>query len=144
MAKIDVQLIENLWRASASSSRHVEAMLQELMECSVPQLLVLRTLAAQPAQEGALAASDVARALGCSKANAGQLVNRLEERGRLKKVSGGADGRVVALRITPRGAEAHSRGEEQLATEAKRIFGKLDAREKQQLLALLEKVTSPS
>jgi DNA-binding MarR family transcriptional regulator len=142
--KIDVQLLDHLWRLSTASNRHVEAIFQDLIDCSLPKFLVLRTLATMPPMQGALAATDIAKALGCSKANAGQLVTRLEEEGRIKKLSGGADGRVVGLRITAKGEQHYERCEEQLGAEAKRLLAGLDADEKRQLLALLEKVTFPS
>jgi DNA-binding MarR family transcriptional regulator len=156
--KLDVSLLENIWRLSNTSTRHIEAMLQDLTECSLPQFLVLRALSAERAEpsldarrrralsdhEGAMASTDIGRMLGCSKANAGQLVTRLEEAGRIEKSANGTDGRVVALRLTAKGARTEARCETQLAEEANHVFSKLTAREKKQLLALLEKVTSPS
>ena len=138
--KIEIQLLDNLWRVSGASTREVDGLLQEANECSLAQFQVLRALEAYGDHQGALVATDIARTLGCSKANAGQLVTRLEERGHLKKLTGGADGRYVALRLTARGREMHGSCESQFASDAKRIFKKLDADEKQQLLALLKKL----
>jgi len=140
----DFQLLRTLWRVAASTTREIDASCQEATECSLPQVLVLRTLAAISDQEGTLSVSDIARAVGCTKANAGQLATKLEESGRVKRLTGGVDARYASLRVTAKGRATYASAADAVADDAKRIFKKLNAEEKQQLLALLQKLTSPS
>jgi DNA-binding MarR family transcriptional regulator len=142
--KTEFQLLDALWRFAASSTRQIDASCQEATECSLPQFLVLRALETLHDMEGATSVGDVARKVGCTKANAGQLVTKLEESGRIKKLTGGADARYVMLRLTAKGRGTYASSVDAIADDSKRIFKKLNAEEKQQLLGLLQKLTSPS
>lgn len=137
LRKIEVALLENLWRVAMESGRHVDAMLREAREISRAQLVVLHTLFTG-ASTGSL--SDLAKILRCSNANAGQLVAGLIERGHVRKVEN-ADARVTQITLTFEGIDAHTSGESQLEVDAETIFAPLDAQEKEQLLALLSKIT---
>ena len=136
----ELDLLDQLWRLTDASRLHLEAILQDLMELSLPQFLALRWI-----DESARVStpSEVARALGCSRANASELLATLVRRGCLSRFRNANDARRVWLVRTIRGGEDAERGEQQLAADADDFFAVLDDSEKDLLLGLLAKIRVP-
>ena len=83
---------------------------------------------------------DLARELGLAKPSVSALVAQLLEAGFIRKERSHADGRSFHLHLSERGVEvmhAHQRVHEAIAQH---LLAGLDAREQQQLIALLAKV----
>lgn len=133
---LDVIVIERLLRVAQTSSIEIDGLLEMEREMTHAQVCVLRAFA-NGSCNGTL--SDLAKALGCSNANAGQIVKGLALREHLRRVRN-KDGRIRHFELTPRGYAACLDGQVQLSAEASRALEPLDAREKEQLLALLSKI----
>jgi DNA-binding MarR family transcriptional regulator len=73
-----------------------------------PQLWALKTLQ----QEGPLTAGQLAGALAVHQSSVSILVDRLERRGLVQRERGAADGRVVQVALTKRGAALSRRAPE--------------------------------
>ena len=136
---IDSHLLAQLWRVAREMLRFNDAMMNETVEHSAAAIAVLRVVAAQNASTP----TDVARVLGCSRANASKLINPLTRSRHLERHRHPKDARSIALRITPYGIDALRRGETQLAEDAERCFARLQDVEKYQLLGLLERLGDP-
>lgn len=136
---IDGHLLAQLWRVASETSRFNDAMMNETVEHSAAAIAVLRVVAAQKANTP----TDVARVLGCSRANAGKLINRLARSRHLERHRHPKDARSISLRITPYGVDALRRGETQLAEDAERWFARLHEVDKYQLLDLLDRLRDP-
>jgi DNA-binding MarR family transcriptional regulator len=137
---IEVELLERVWCVADATSTHCNAVLRDLMELSLAHFFVLRVLLHAGRTLGT---TDIARALGCSKPNASTLVARLEQLGCMVKRRHPRDTRAVSVGLSLRGVEDYNAGTDQLADEAARVFAALDADEKTQLLALLDKIRFP-
>ena len=136
----ELDLLDQLWRLTDASRAHCEAILQDLMELSLPQFLALRLV-----DESARVStpSQVARALGCSRANASELLATLVKRGCVSRFRNANDGRRIWLVRTIHGADDAERGDEQLAADACDFFAAVDDAEKDLLFGLLEKIRIP-
>jgi DNA-binding MarR family transcriptional regulator len=85
--------------------------------------------------------TEVCAALGLQKANLVPLLNELQRRGFAVRKAGVADRRSSALHLTPQGAATLQRARELHATWDTRLAARLGARGRDQLLALLNKLT---
>jgi DNA-binding MarR family transcriptional regulator len=132
-------LLDQLRHLARASNEFGEGRMQWLLELSVAHALALRAVAAS---RGAFTPSDLARVLRCTRSNACQLLAGLERVHMIQRHRDPADGRRVALCITPRGVDVHVCAETELAEQAQIVFGQLDDAEKRELLALLQKVAS--
>lgn len=133
---LDGDLLAQLWRVAQETSRYNDAMMNENVEHSAAAVAVLRVVASGEARTP----TAVALVLGCSRANAGKLINRLAVSRHLERHRHATDARAISLRITPYGIDALKSGESQLAQDAARWFARLQDVEKYQLLGLLQKL----
>ena len=136
----ELDLLDRLWRITDASRLHCDAIMQDLMELSLPQFLALRTLGETRTSP---TPTYVARTLGCSRANASELLTALEKKRCLARHRDAHDGRRLWLNLTLRGGDDVARGEGQLVEEAVMIFEPLDDDEKELLHELLRKITFP-
>ncbi|MBO9478808.1 MarR family transcriptional regulator [Shimia sp. R11_0] len=84
-------------RAHAAMTRAVEQKTQALAGLSMPQLGVLALLSQKDGQ----AVSDMAQALSMRKSSLSGLIDRMVERGFVRRVRGAEDGRVVWIFLEP-------------------------------------------
>lgn len=91
------------------------------------------------AKESPVRMSDIARSLETSQANVTGLVDRLERGGYVSRVRSDADRRVVDVAITERGIDTIGALQVDYRARVDKALGNLDADERQQLLALLNK-----
>ena len=136
----ELDLLHELWRVTDGSRRHLEAMMQDLMELSLPQLLLLQALGEPKSQHTPTTA---ARRLGCSGATVTKLLTALERKGCLTKFRHANDARRTWLVLTIGGGDDLERAEEQLAADADELLAPLDNEEKEMLLGLLAKIRIP-
>jgi len=99
------QALEQLLRLNASRKVHTRRAAAAGVAISKPGLLLLRRLQ----EEGALSIGDLARRTEMDPAATGRQIRLLEEDGLVTRTRGSKDGRVVAVQVTPRGAEARRR-----------------------------------
>jgi len=107
---------------------------------TAPQLGALLLVEANPG----ISQSAVAEALRFDRSTLVQIVDRLEERGLLKRESSTRDRRSHALALTPAGARLLVRLKELLRTHEAEIAASLSATERATLIALLEKLHTPA
>ena len=136
----ELDLLHGLWRLTDASRLHLDAMMQDLMELSLPQLLLLQTIGDPKTQHTPTSA---ARRLGCSGATVTKLVAALERKGCLTKFRHADDARRTWLVVTIGGGDDLERAEAQLAADADDFFAPLDDAEKDQLRGLLAKIRVP-
>jgi DNA-binding MarR family transcriptional regulator len=134
---VEARLLAGLWRLAQVSTLHCEAVIQDTIEYSVAHLRVLRAL---DRWNRATTPSDLAKSLGCTRANVSQLLAHLELQGYVQRRREPDDLRRSPLVLTLRGRDAYATGERQLDAEASRVFEALDDGERRTLLALLEKL----
>ena len=99
-----------------------------------PQLMTLRRVG----QEGAMPMSDVARWLACDASNVTGIVDRLEERGLLRRRPSEDDRRVTMLELTGEGSAIARRLSEQMSKPPAALKA-LSAEDQRQLRELLER-----
>ena len=97
-----------------------------------PQLMTLRRVG----QEGAMPMSNVARWLACDASNVTGIVDRLEERGFLRRRPSKDDRRVTMLELTKEGA-AITRRLEQRMSKPPEALEALSAEDQRQLREIL-------
>lgn len=136
----DVELLDQLWRITTRSRMHCEAFLQDLIDLSLPQFLALRAARATAASPSP---AEIALRLGCSRANASELLATLVRTERIARHPDGDDGRRAWMILTPRGVRTIEMAERQFASDAAMFFERLDDAEKELLLALLAKIQVP-
>ena len=102
-------------------------------EITPPQLGTLLLVEANPG----LSQSAVAEALRFDRSTLVQVVDRLEERGLVKRETSSRDRRSHALALTAAGVKLLARLKEMLAVHESEIAAPLDANERAALLALL-------
>ncbi len=85
--------------------------------------------------------TEVCAALGLQKANFVPLLNELQRRGLAVRKAGVPDGRSSALYLSPQGEALLQRALELHAAWEKRVVARIGARGRDQLLALLRKLT---
>lgn len=107
---------------------------------TAPQLGALLLVEANPG----ISQSAVAEALRFDRSTLVQIVDRLEERGFLKRESSARDRRSHALALTPSGARLLVRLKELLRTHEAEIAAALSPAERTTLIALLEKLHTPA
>jgi len=84
-----------------------------------------------------LTLSDLASRLHCVRSNITQLVDRLEADGLVKRGMCPADRRAVRAKVTPVGHERHAAGVGAIRAVQAELAGKLEAKERAQLVQLL-------
>lgn len=136
----ELHLLHELWRLTDASRSHLDAMMQDLMELSLPQLLLLQTLGDPKNRHTPTSA---ARRLGCSGATVTKLLAALERKGCLTKFRHANDARQTWLVLTIGGGDDLERADEQLAADAEEFFAPLDDAEKDMLVGLLVKIRIP-
>ena len=136
----EVDLLHELWCVTDRSRLHLDTMMQDLMELSLPQLLLLQALGEPTTPHTPTTA---ARRLGCSGATVTKLLAALERKGCLTKFRHANDARRTWLVLTIGGGDDLERAEEQLAADAHEFFAPLDDAEKDMLLGLLAKIRIP-
>lgn len=99
------QALEQLLRLNASRKVHTRRAAAAGVAISKPGLLLLRRLH----QEGAMSIGDLARRTEMDPAATGRQIRLLEEDGLVTRTRGSEDGRVVAVQVTPKGAEVRRR-----------------------------------
>jgi DNA-binding MarR family transcriptional regulator len=104
-----------------------------------PQLGTLLLVEANPG----ISQSAVAEALRFDRSTLGQIVDRLEERGLLKRESSARDRRSHALALTAAGARLLVTLKELLRVHEAEIAHELSSSERATLLSLLERLHSP-
>jgi len=109
-------------------------------DITAPQLGALLLVEANPG----ISQSAVAEALRFDRSTLVQIVDRLEERGLLKRESSTRDRRSHALALTPAGARLLVRLKELLRTHEAEIAAALSPAERATLIALLEKLHTPA
>jgi DNA-binding MarR family transcriptional regulator len=137
---IEVELLEGVWRIGDVAREHCSGMMQDRTDLPLAQFLVLRALVLATKT---LRSTDLAQALGCSKSNVSQMIARLTQRGWIGASRQKSDARALGVGLTIRGLDRYIIGAEQLADDAARVFDPLSAEEKEQLRALLQKITFP-
>jgi DNA-binding MarR family transcriptional regulator len=105
-------------------------------DISPPQLGALLLIEANPG----MSQSAVAEALRFDRSTLVQIVDRLEERGLVKRESSVRDRRSHALALTPPGAKLLVRLKELLRAHEDEIASSLDAEERATLIRLLERL----
>ena len=103
---------------------------------SMPRLAVLGLVK----QHGEATMKDVAGFLCVAPPSATALVDAVAGAGLLTRRQDPKDRRSVRLRLTPKGERALATGMRRVGAVMTRMFGRLDAREQDQLIALLEKL----
>lgn len=103
---------------------------------SMPRLAVLGLVK----QHGEATMKDVASFLCVAPPSATALVEGIAAAGLLTRRQDPRDRRSVRLRLTPKGERALSTGMRKAGAVMTRMFGRLSAREQDQLIALLEKL----
>lgn len=135
---VDARILEELWRTYRASSRHIDAKLDRLMGCTLPQFLALRAIVGC---EGILLASDVAKVMGCTRGNVRPIAKRLHELEWITKSENPWDARAVSLRATPSGRRVYKSLADEVEHGVRVVFGPLDDEEKETLLVLLRRIT---
>jgi DNA-binding MarR family transcriptional regulator len=136
--ELDERILHELWRVHGISSKYAAFRLRAFMGVPLPQFLVMRALASS---DYMMAVTDIASALGCARGNVTPIVDRLVEFDWVTKTRSPRDARVFSIWATPVGIEQYERLAEEVAGVADALFDPLYPEEKEQLLALLEKVT---
>jgi DNA-binding MarR family transcriptional regulator len=136
---LDMRLLEDIWRVYGGANRYVRGRLDARGVCSLPQWMVLSSVFVADA---AMAPTDVAAWLGCSRANVAQIVVRLEKVGWITKVRHPRDARVLILALTPKGRDVYDRGLEEILEAARRVLAPLKGEQKDLLFEILQKVTA--
>lgn len=84
----------------------------------------------------------LARRVAFDPATFGSVIMRLEARGWVRREPDAADRRRKLLWVTPTGAEMAQKMRRPVARVQQRILGPLDAREREQLMGLLDRLVS--
>jgi DNA-binding MarR family transcriptional regulator len=108
------------------------------LELSPAQCHVLRLL--DP--ERAISMRELADGLGCDASNVTGLVDRLEDRGLVRRRPSETDRRVKALELTPKGVRLRAAFLERMTVPPEGL-DRLSAREQQALVRLLERLFEP-
>jgi DNA-binding MarR family transcriptional regulator len=129
--QLNYALAEGILRVSEALQRTVAAMMAEV-DLTEPLADALWQLGPD---ERPLSRGELAQRLDCDPSNVTFLVDRLEEKGLVKRTVDQHDRRVKAVSLTPAGATA--RGRLVAASAAAPVFAVLTKTQKQQLIALL-------
>jgi DNA-binding MarR family transcriptional regulator len=105
------------------------------LELSPPQMMALQVL--DPGR--AIPMSELAAALGCDNSNVTGIVDRLEDRGLVRRRSGDHDRRLKMLDVTPAGAQLRERLLAQLYDEVPAPLAALSEDEQRTLRDLLRR-----
>ena len=104
-----------------------------------PQLMTLRRVG----QEGAMPMRNVAQWLACDASNVTGIVDRLEERGFLRRRPSADDRRVTMLELTDEGSSVTRRLEEQMSKPPEALTA-LSRKDQRELRAILERALDNS
>jgi DNA-binding MarR family transcriptional regulator len=107
-------------------------------DISPPQLGTLLLIEANPG----MSQSAIAEALRFDRSTLVQIIDRLEERGLVKRESSARDRRSHALALTPAGSKLLIKLKEMLRAHEDEIASGLDAEERAALIRLLERLHS--
>jgi DNA-binding MarR family transcriptional regulator len=110
----------------------------EQMQFTPPQLHTLLWLG----EDGPLTMGELARRLGVTEKTVTGVVDRLEREGWLQRERDTVDRRVVRCRLTDAGARTYAELDTHLQEKLRRMLGMLDAEDRTQLFAILEKLGS--
>lgn len=100
-----------------------------------PQALILKTL-----QDGSLTAGEVASRVNLSQGTVTDILNRLEQRGLIKRIRDTADRRRVLVEATDAGAAVLEKSPPLLQERFVQRFGQLQDWEQTQLLSSLQRI----
>ena len=107
-------------------------------EVTPVQFAILNALLAEPWEDQVT----LARRVAFDAATFGSVIGRLEARGWVRREADDHDRRRKRLWVTPEGAQAARRMKRAVGKVQARILQPLDAREREQLLALLDRLVS--
>jgi DNA-binding MarR family transcriptional regulator len=102
------------------------------------QFAILNALLEDPGEDQVTLAGKVA----FDPATFGSVITRLEARGWVRREPDGADRRRKLLRVTPQGAEIAQKMKRSVGKVQQRILEPLDGREREQLVALLDRLVA--
>jgi DNA-binding MarR family transcriptional regulator len=102
------------------------------------QFAILNALLEDPGEDQVTLAGKVA----FDPATFGSVITRLEARGWVRREPDGADRRRKLLRVTPQGAEIAQKMKRSVGKVQQRILEPLDSREREQLVALLDRLVA--
>jgi DNA-binding MarR family transcriptional regulator len=102
------------------------------------QVGVLQVIAANQG----LSQTALGRAIGIDRSTVVAVIDRLEGRGLVVRAPSPTDRRSHALRLSPRGERVLTEIERRVRAHERRIARRLSAAEREQLIALLEKIES--
>ena len=103
-----------------------------------PQLMTLRRVR----EEGQMPMSEVARWLACDASNVTGIVDRLEERGFLRRRPSRDDRRVTMLELTRKGSTLAQRLDERMSTPPEALLN-LGREDQRRLRLILERAVEP-
>ncbi|MFW5783287.1 MAG: MarR family winged helix-turn-helix transcriptional regulator [Spirochaetota bacterium] len=112
--------------------------LEKSVGLTVPQLVVLKEVA----EADGIPIGQIAKRISLSQATVTTIVDRLEQRGTIKRLRAETDRRKVNLYITPVGAELIEKSPTILQEEFLDAFDKLEPWEQTQMLATLQRVAA--
>jgi DNA-binding MarR family transcriptional regulator len=126
--------LRRIMRAIDLHSKHLERQ----AGVTVPQILVLQTID----ECGSLAVSELARRVSLSQATITSVIDRLAQKGLVRRDRSATDRRVVSVSLTDFGKVRIADAPELLQEDFIRRFEKLEPWEQKMLIAALERVAS--
>lgn len=137
--ELDARILVDVWAVAEASQCRVVRSVENRVPCSYKQFAALQLI--ETSVEN-VTSSELARSMGCSKANATYLVRQLTSQGWLVIRPAFGDARAGILRLTDRGREVYEDTIEALGRAASWHLRLLDDAEKEQLAALLKKLAA--